>query len=377
MASIVFRQPPRLDIQGNRIVAHGCWRVDMLVIKKAAYTITASIEEVHDPDAVEWDLTQMEGMDYTGAQVLWNGWAHRLPRKLKSTPEQDRFFARLAYAGDLARPVEGTIEGAMSDIPKAIKEIPLGFVQKMIQLSQLLGQLTLDFFRFVGSPQRGPWREISANIFHAGAQALGIIAIVGFLIGVVLSYLSAQQLHMFGGDIFLVDLLGMSVVRELGPLLAAILVAGRSGSAMTAQIGVMRVTEELDAMQVMGLSHGFRLVLPKVMALGLAMPMLIVWTDIVALVGGAFAGKMSIGLSMAYFLSALPDAVPIANFWIGLGKGVVFGVIVAIVACFYGLRIQPNTDSLGQGTTKSVVTSITAVIFADAVFAIVLQGVGF
>ncbi len=369
----VSRQPPRLDIQGNKIVAQGCWRANMLAVNKAAYAIAASVKGIHDKNDVVWDLTQIEGMDYTGAQILWNEWAHRLPANLESTSEQDKLFTRLAHAGDLSRPSEDT----SLDIPEAIKEVPLGFVRKMIQLDQLLGQLTLDFFRFLGAPQRGPWREISANIFHTGAQAIGIIAIVGFLIGVVLSYLSAQQLHMFGGDIFLVDLLGMSVVRELGPLLAAILIAGRSGSAMTAQIGVMRVTEELDAMQVMGLSHGFRLVLPKVMALGVTMPMLIVWTDIVALIGGAFAGKMSIGLSMTYFFSALLDAVPIANFWIGLGKGVVFGIIIAVIACFYGLRIQPNTDSLGQGTTRSVVTSITSVIFADAVFAIVLQGVGF
>lgn len=367
------RQHPELDIQGNRIIARGCWRADMLAVKGTAFTIASSVNSIHDTGAVEWDLTQVEAMDYTGAQLLWNGWSHHLPPDLKSTPEQDKLFSRLSRAGTLERPSEDT----KVNIHEAIREVPLGFVRKVIRLDQLLGQLTLDFFRFLGAPQQGPWREISANIFHAGAQALGIIAIVGFLIGVVLSYLSAQQLHMFGGDIFLVDLLGMSVVRELAPLLTAILIAGRSGSSMTAQIGVMRVTEELDAMQVMGLSHGFRLVLPKVMALGLAMPMLIVWTDIVALVGGAFAGKMSIGLSMAYFFSALPDAVPIANFWIGLGKGIVFGVIIAVIACFYGLRIQPNTESLGQGTTKSVVTSIAAVIFADAIFAIVLQGVGF
>lgn len=200
---------------------------------------------------------------------------------------------------------------------------------------------------------------------------------VGFLIGVVLSYLSAQQLHMFGGDVFLVNLLGMSVVRELGPLLAAILVAGRSGSAMTAQLGVMRVTEELNAMQVMGMPHGFRLIMPKVVALSIVMPLLIIWTDILALLGGMLAASFEIGLSIPYFLSALPGAVPVANFWIGMGKGFVFGILVALIACYYGMKIKPNTESLGQGTTSSVVTSITVVILADAIFAIVLQGVGF
>lgn len=372
MASII-PQAPRLEIQGNRAVASGCWRVDSLATKGRAKDIAAALRKIPDAEVLSWDLTGIVAMDYIGAQLFWNGWSRHFPSHLHLTPEQDKLFARLARAGDLNRPSEAV----KVNIPEVIKDVPLGFVRHMIRIDQLLGQLTLDFFRFARSPMRGPWREISANIFHVGAQALGIIAIVGFLIGVVLSYLSAQQLHMFGGDIFLVDLLGMSVVRELGPLLAAILIAGRSGSSMTAQLGVMRVTEELDAMQIMGMSHGFRLILPKVMALGLAMPMLIVWTDIVALVGGAFAGKMSIGLSVAYFISALPDAVPIANFWIGIGKGMVFGVIIAVIACYHGLRIQPNTDSLGQGTTKSVVTSITAVIFADALFAIVLQGVGF
>ena len=368
-----LRQRPELDIQAHRIIARGCWRVDRLAVKSAGNQIINTMRRIPDIASMEWDLTQLEGLDYTGAQILWYGWKRCIPPKLQASAEQHRFFARLARAEDFKRPQQKT----KVNLSEVIREVPFSFVRQLVRIDQLLGQLTLDFFRFIAAPHRGPWREISANIFHSGAQALGIIAIVGFLIGVVLSYLSAQQLHMFGGDIFLVDLLGMSVVRELGPLLAAILIAGRSGSAMTAQIGVMRVSEELDAMQVMGLSHGFRLVLPKVMALGITMPMLIVWTDIVALLGGAFAGKMSIGLSMTYFMSALPNAVPIANFWIGLGKGVVFGVVIAIIACYYGLRIQPNTDSLGQGTTRSVVSSITAVIFADAIFAIVLQGVGY
>lgn len=233
----------------------------------------------------------------------------------------------------------------------------------------------IDIVNFAKAP-RGPWTN-SANIYHAGAQALGITAVVGFLIGVVLSYLSAQQLHMFGGDVFLVNLLGISVLRELGPLLAAILVAGRSGSSMTAQLGVMRVTEELSAMQVMGLPQGFRLIMPKVIALSIVMPLLVIWTDVIALLGGMLAGSYEIGLSMSYFLASLPDAVPIANFWIGVGKGYVFGILIALIACYYGLKIKPNTESLGEGTTRSVVTSITVVILADAIFAIVLQGVGF
>jgi phospholipid/cholesterol/gamma-HCH transport system permease protein len=194
---------------------------------------------------------------------------------------------------------------------------------------------------------------------------------------VVLSYLSAQQLHTFGGDIYLVNILGMSIIRELGPLLAAILVAGRSGSAITAQLGVMRVTEELDAMLVMGLPHGFRLVMPKVIALAIAMPLLVIWTDAIALIGGMTAAQLQLGMSPSYFLQSLPGAVSLPNYWIGLGKGVVFGSLIALVSCHFGLRIKPNTESLGHGTTTSVVSAITVVILADAVFAIVFSGVGY
>jgi phospholipid/cholesterol/gamma-HCH transport system permease protein len=168
----------------------------------------------------------------------------------------------------------------------------------------------------------------------------------------------------------------MAIIRELGPVLAAILVAGRSGSAITAQIGVMRVTEELDAMRVMGISHGFRLILPKVIALAIAMPLLVAWTDLLALGGGILAAKFQLDISPTYFITSLPDAVPVANLWLGLGKGVVFGMLIALVACHFGLRIQPNTQSLGEGTTTSVVVSITIVILADAVFAIMFKDVG-
>ena len=130
-------------------------------------------------------------------------------------------------------------------------------------------------------------------------------------------------------------------------------------------------------MLVMGITHGFRLIMPRVLALAVSMPLLVVWTDAVALLGGMAAAKVELGLSATYFLQELPGAVPLPNYWIGLGKGVVFGCLIALVACHFGLRIKPNTESLGQGTTLSVVTAITVVILADAVFAIVFEGVGF
>jgi phospholipid/cholesterol/gamma-HCH transport system permease protein len=155
-----------------------------------------------------------------------------------------------------------------------------------------------------------------------------------------------------------------------------VLIAGRSGSAMTAQLGVMRVTEELDAMAVMGIPHSLRLVLPKMLALGIAMPLIVLWTSAMALLGGMLSAKYELGITLTYFLDNLPSAVPIANLWLGLGKGVVFGFLIALIACHFGMRIQPNTESLGVGTTNSVVTSITVVIIVDAIFAILYRNVG-
>lgn len=198
-----------------------------------------------------------------------------------------------------------------------------------------------------------------------------------FLIGVVIAYLLALQLRQFGADAFIVDILGISLTRELGPLLAAILVAGRSGSAITAQIGVMRVNEELDAMRVMGIAHGYRLVLPRVMAMALAMPLVSLWTTLAALLGGVWASSMALDIAPAFFAETLPQAVDIANLWLGMGKSVVFGMSIALIGCYWGLWVKPNTESLGSGTTASVVTSITAVIVIDAVFAIIFRNVGF
>jgi phospholipid/cholesterol/gamma-HCH transport system permease protein len=145
---------------------------------------------------------------------------------------------------------------------------------------------------------------------------------------------------------------------------------------MTAQIGVMRVTEELDALSVMGIPHTLRLVLPKMLALAIAMPLLILWTNAVALIGGMVSAQLQLGIDYRYFIASLPSAVPIANLWLGLSKGFVFGMFIALVACHFGLRIKPNTESLGQGTTSSVVTATTLVILIDAVFAVMFSDVG-
>jgi len=205
---------------------------------------------------------------------------------------------------------------------------------------------------------------------------LPITALVGFLIGVVLAYLISRQLLQFGADAFVVNILGVSLIRELGPLLAAILIAGRSGSSITAQIGVMRVTEELDAMRVLGIARGFRLVLPRALALALVMPLISIWTTAWSLLGGMLTADLSMNVSLAFFANALPGAVQASNLVLATAKSAVFGLLIALIACHYGLRVKPNTESLGQGTTASVVTSITVVILVDALFAVLFRNVG-
>ncbi|MBC7454896.1 MAG: ABC transporter permease [Massilia sp.] len=356
------------------VMASGVWQVHALAERDAIKIISATLASLKGRAALEWDLSQIASLDHIGAQMLWNAWGKQRPARLILAPQQEELFKRIEQASQVALPRRRPHRLSWVMVLGAGM---LSFFEHLHGFVRLIGQVVQDLGRFARHPLTGPWREISSNIFRAGFQALGITALVGFLIGVVLSYLSAQQLRTFGGDMYLVNILGMSVIRELGPLLAAILVAGRSGSSITAQLGVMRVTEELDAMLVMGISHGYRLIMPKVIALAISMPLLVVWTDAMALIGGMVSAKMELNLSASYFLQKLPGAVPLANYLIGLLKGVVFGVLIALVSCHFGLRIKPNTESLGRGTTTSVVTAITVVILADAVFAIVFTGVGF
>jgi phospholipid/cholesterol/gamma-HCH transport system permease protein len=373
-----YDTPPGLEVaagsQGKIVRLSGQWTALALTRDRARGKVVPKLRALRGAEGIQWDLSRIERMDHVGGQALWRVWGHKLPAQAVELNDTQRdIFERIALL-DTAREAP---EVVVKYDP--FTRLGLGifsFLEHLYGGIAMFGRVVLDLIAIVRNPKITPWTEISSNVYNAGAKALPIIALVAFLIGIVLSYLSAQQLRLFGANQYIVNILGLSVIRELGPVLSAILVAGRSGSAITAQIGVMRVTEELDAMRVMGIPHGLRLILPRVLALGVAMPLLVMWTNIVALTGGALAAKIVLGIDMSYFARGLPSVVPVANLWIGLGKGVAFGMLIAIVGCHFGFRIKANSQSLGEGTTTSVVTSITIVILADAVFAILFQNVG-
>ncbi len=357
---------------GARVVhLSGAW--DIRALESRAATLQSALRDAGPAQVSLWDLTQIQRFDHIGAMLVWRTWGRCRPGRLQLRREHEIFFGACETAE------------AVASSPAAPERFPLllalgrgvwAVTGHVLEMLQLFGQLLIDAASAARQPLLRPWREFSAGIYKIGVQALGITALVGFLIGVVLSYLSAEQLRLVGADVFIVNILGIGIVRELGPVICSILVAGRSGSAITAQLGVMRVTEELDALSVMGISNTMRLILPKMAAIAVALPLLVLWTSGVALVGGAVSAKAELGMSFFQFFSALPAAVPEVNLWLGVGKGVVFGVLIALIACHFGLRIQPNTESLAAGTTRSVVTSITAVIVADAIIAVIFSDVG-
>lgn len=364
---------PRPQIQpasDGRLSLTGSWTLRELA--PGLPEIRARLAAV--PPDTSWSLQELDRLDSFGALLLWRSWGERWPRSLEIKEDWRAVIAAVAEQSATVLPKAAPF-GPL-DALLVLGHAVISFLRQILDFIALFGRLWLDLLFLLGRPRQWPLKEISANFYKVGAKAMPVAALVGFLIGVVLSYLSALQLKAFGAEMFLIDILGLGIIRELGPVLVALLVAGRSGSAMTAQLGVMRVTEEIDALAAMGISRSVRLVLPKVLALSLAMPLLVLWSSAVALFGGMVSARIQLGISFGYFLETLPRVVPVANLYIGLGKGVVFGVLIALVACHFGLRIRPNTESLAANTTASVVTSITLVILVDAVIAVATRSIG-
>jgi phospholipid/cholesterol/gamma-HCH transport system permease protein len=248
--------------------------------------------------------------------------------------------------------------------------------EQLIELQQYLhfiGKLTFDAIRVTLNPKHFRFNEIMGIINKTGYQALFIIALLSFMIGVVVAYQMGLQLKNYGANVFIVDLLGLSVLREFGPLITAIMVAGRTGSAFTAQLGIMKINQEIDALNTMGVTPGELLILPRIAGLFIALPLLTIWADIFGVAGGMMMANNMLDITWDDFLERFQREIPLRSLLIGIGKAPVFALIIASIGCFQGIQVQGNAESIGKNTTRSVVLGIFFIIVADAIFSVLFS----
>jgi len=352
----------------SELRCQGAWITRMLAsLEERVEGVTRGLEK-----DVVIDASAITALDTSGAWLL-----HRTVRALEQRGQtvqirglRPEFTALLqliatrgAHVGEAGTPAPG---GGLAALGLAAWQTARG----LQGLLSFLGQAALTWVRSILSPGRIRWRAIFHNIQTAGFEALPITGLLSFLLGIVIAYQGAEQLRRVGANIYIADLVGLSMVRELSPLITAIIVAGRSGSAYTAQIGTMKVTEEIDALRTIGIGPLDLLVMPKVVALTIVLPLLTVYTDIMGVVGGMIMARAQLQVSFTTFLHRLEEAVSLTSYVIGMGKAPVFAVIIALVGCYQGFQVTGSAESVGQRTTISVVQSIFLVILTDALFSI-------
>lgn len=372
MASAAIAQP-----SPQELALSGCWTavgIGVLEQPLASVRVAANTQ-------LAADGTRIEALDTAGAWVL-----HKLLQRLRSEgvdvtlsglrPEFNQLLTLVAqYATDQSRlpvlappPVATALErlGQSTQAAWAQAVAFLGFI----------GETAIALVTCIRHPARFRWRPILYNIRSAGFDALPIVGLLSFLLGIVVAYQGAAQLQQYGANIFVADLVGLSMLREFAPLITAIIIAGRSGSAYAAQIGTMAVTEEIDAMRTLGIAPQELLVLPKVIALLIAMPLLTVFSDVLGVFGGMLMARSQLEVSFGEFMDRFVKAVSVTSYLIGICKAPVFAIIIAMVGCFQGFRTHGGADSVGRQTTRSVVQSIFLVIVADALFSVAFSALG-
>ncbi len=328
--------------------------------------------------SIRFDLTALDECDTVGAWVLY-----RSTRDLRARGRQvsldgaDTATARLLA---LVEAKSATADAAMErESPNLFEDIGRATWQQFVNYGDFMafiGETATTAARACIKPSRIRWRRIVLELQVAGVNALPIVGLLAFLLGIVIAYQGGTVLQDYGANIFIVDIVGLSMVRELAPLITAIIVAGRTGSAYTAQIGTMLVTEEIDALRSIGISPQELLVLPKVIALVIALPLLTVYADVMGLIGGMVTSSSMLGLSPASFVNRLGEAVSMNSFLTGIGKAPVFATVIALVGCFQGFQAFGSADGVGRQTTISVVQSIFLVIVIDAAFSIAFNHLG-
>ena len=326
---------------------------------------------------LEMDLEKVTSLDTAGA-IYINGLKTMLADKnitLTLTCSNEKILSTLDTIKGAGKGIIGFEPKTESFITKLGEDAYLRY-KKFIDFINFFGQIVYGFVYVLRHISLLRYKEILFEINENAIRAFAIVAITSFLVGVVIAYQSAYQLKIYGGNIFIVDMLGISILRELAPLITAIVIAGRSGSAFTAQIGAMKITEELDAMRTMGFDPIAFLVLPRIIALVIMMPLLIFLSDVSGILGGMLIAKLDLDISTALFLDRFNEVIAAKHFFVGIIKGPFFAFLIASIGVFRGMLVKDDTQSIGLNTTKSVVESIFAVIVCDAVFSIIFTNLG-
>ncbi|HKH28727.1 MAG TPA: MlaE family lipid ABC transporter permease subunit [Sphingomicrobium sp.] len=346
---------------------------------RGTLTITraASIQREIDaePDPLVIDLSGVERMDTVGAWLIYRAVRDRGAKVVGASPESQSLLDQVA---EFDKPVQvrpeerPTLVRMVGEIGEWIAESG----RTLVGLLGFFGATLVGLANIISHPKRFRLNAVVQRFDVVGVRALGIIGLMSFLIGIVIAQQGAVQLQQFGAEIYTINLIGRITVRELGTLMTAIMVAGRSGSAFAAQLGTMKITEEIDAMRTIGVSPIEALVIPRLIAAVVMMPLLAFWAMLMSLLGGGVFVWLSLGIPPLTYVQRLGEVVPATDLWIGLIKAPVFGFIIALAGCFQGMQVESNSEEVGLRTTLAVVQSIFLVIVLDAVFAVFFGSVG-
>lgn len=327
------------------------------------------------PEPLQLDVTALGRLDTAGAFILDRTLRDSCETGapaieiLGAHPAAQRLIAQVRAVAEGCEPPIEPSGSLVSLLERAGRGSQTIWNELLASLS-FLGEALATSFRLLLQPHRIRWTPTVAVMEEAGLDALPIIAFLSFFVGMVVAFIGATILRDFGASIFTVELVGFSMLREFGVVLTAIILAGRTNSSFTAQIGAMRMRQEVDAMQTLGLSPMEVLVAPRIFAMVLMTPVLAFISTLSGIAGGLVVGALTLDISPAAFLSRLQEYVPLQHFWVGMSKAPVFGLVLAIIACRQGLMVGGSVQSLGQRTTTSVVQAIFAVIVLDAIFAV-------
>jgi len=366
-----------LEIQdrpdGRRVALRGRWTVEnVAALEKAITAASAS-----PPGDITLDAAAVEALDLTGAWLLRSleGRLAAAGSRVAWVPERPGQIAFIDDAVEHA-PTAPEHERGLSLVVLPLQTLgwlTIKLRNDFIEHLTMFGAVVTSIVRALASPRRLRLPSIVRHVYETGVTAIPIVAKIAFLISVIVAYIGAQQLRQFGGEIFVVDLVTISVLRELGVLLTAIIVAGRSGSAFAAEIGVMKLNEEVDALRAIGMDPVEVLVTPRVLGLVIAMPLLTVLADAMGLAGGALLSWSLVDITFTQYVERVNESISETTFWVGVAKAPVFAFAIALVGTMRGMQVRDSSRELGRLTTVAVVQSIFLVILVDAIFAVIFM----